>query len=329
MCDLQMRGRPIKNWQNALEIYIEKSKKRVKPYTIKKYRWSFSRFFRDLEEAGLETHPQKLTEKEIRYLLDVAWKGLEPSTRRGYVLNFSAFLQRFGNTVIKDMGLKLPKDARTNVDWLTPEESLLVLDEPLSPLEMIVIHCELCLGLRNVEVKRLCMDDIGQRHLTIKGKGSDVGKWRTVPFHEDTPNVLRIWLAERSRMIAEARKYRPNIEVPDNLVIWKAYVRKPKIGAYSEESNGLTKITIRRIRDRMNLYFANHTLRRTMGREIWLSKLVQTESITLIYGHEDMKTTLDYIGVNYDDMSYALDVLKATRDERRERMKEKKKEELT
>jgi len=265
--------------------------------------------FKALDEAGLESNPSTIGEKEIHFLLDVVWKNNESSTRKWYTSTFGMILKRFGNDIIKEMGYRFPQDSRTNVDWLTPQEMVDLLDQDLSSLETIVTHLELCIGLRNIEVKRLRLQDVHDGYMDIRGKGTDLGKWRTVPFHPDTPKVLSIWMTERNRMIAEALKYHPNIEIPDNLIIWKRYVKKPQIGAYSEESDGLTSITTEKIRDRSGIHFANHTLRRTFGRSLWLSDCVKTETISKIYGHSNTNTTLDYIGVNLDDMSSALSAL--------------------
>jgi len=302
-------GRPVENWQNALEIYLKEVARHVHSYTIKKYRWNFTKMFQALDDAGLESNPVLIREHEIRYLLDVVWKDHESSTRKWYTSTFSTILKRFGNNIIQEMGPRFPQDCRTNVDWLTPQEMIDLLGLDLTPLEATITHLELCLGLRNVETKRLRLQDIHDGYMDIRGKGVDLGKWRTVPFHPDTPNILKIWMKERNRMIEEAKRYRPNIVIPDNLIIWKSYVKKPQIGAYSEESNGLTKVTVNRIRKRTGIDFKNHTLRRTFGRSLWLSECVQTETISKIYGHSDTKTTLDYIGVNLDDMSSAMGAL--------------------
>jgi len=314
-------GRPIENWQNALEIYLKEASRHVDSYTIKKYRWNFTKMFKALEDAGLESNPALIGDTEIRYLLDVTWAKHEASTRKWYASTLSMVLTRFGNEILKEMNLKFPQDCRTNVNWLTPQEMMDLLDFGLTPLEATIIHLELCLGLRNVETKRLRLQDIHDGYMDVRGKGVDLGKWRTVPFHPDTKNILRIWMKERNKMIAEAQKYRPNIIVPDNLIIWKSYVKKPQIGVYSEESNGLTKITINRVRERLGIDFENHTLRRTFGRSLWLSKRVQTETISKIYGHSDTRTTLDYIGVNLDDMSSAMGCLNDYQNE----LKDKKK----
>ena len=58
-----------------------------------------------------------------------------------------------------------------------------------TPLEDIVVHLELCLGMRVVEVIRLrrmdihCSDVPEKCHVSVRGKGRGDGKWRTVPFH--------------------------------------------------------------------------------------------------------------------------------------------------
>lgn len=48
------------------------------------------------------------------------------------------------------MRIRKEYDPRTNVDWLTPQEMATLLGADLTPLERIVIHLELSLGLRRV-----------------------------------------------------------------------------------------------------------------------------------------------------------------------------------
>ncbi len=51
--------------------------------------------------------------------------------------------------------------------------------------------------------------------------------------------------------------------------------------------------------------FSNHTLRRTFGRNLYHAGTL-IERISKLYGHEDIQTTLRYIGVNLDDIAAPL-----------------------
>jgi site-specific recombinase XerD len=72
---------------------------------------------------------------------------------------------------------------------LSDEERDILMACEKTPLEDIVVHLELCLGMRVVEVIRLrrmdihCSDVPEKCHVSVRGKGRGDGKWRTVPFH--------------------------------------------------------------------------------------------------------------------------------------------------
>ncbi|MFA6870363.1 MAG: tyrosine-type recombinase/integrase, partial [Methanomethylophilus sp.] len=59
---------------------------------------------------------------------------------------------------------------------------------------------------------------------------------------------------------------------------------------------------------RSKVQFANHTLRRTFGRTLWLAK-TRVETIASILGHEDLRTTVKYLGIKLDDQRDALEKL--------------------
>lgn len=298
------RGRPPLTWQSAVAAFL-RSKKRVKSKTRQKYLWYYTAWFSALEKKGLETIPSKIGETEINYLCNELWKDNLHSTREYYVKIFNMILRRYNNTIVEDIGLRFPTDQRINVDWLTPAEQVIILEADLTPLQKLVTHLELCLGLRRIEVLRLELKDVRKGYFDICGKGEDAGKWRTVPFHPDTRAIINEWMIERNRMIAEAREHRPDIDVPDALIIYKRYTKNVKLGRYSENGDGLDDQVRHKIVNDVGFSFGNHTLRRTCGRSLWEAE-VPDATIAKIYGHSDVKTTLDYIGVNLDHMSEAL-----------------------
>jgi hypothetical protein len=57
--------------------------------------------------------------------------------------------------------------------------------------------------------------------------------------------------------------------------------------------------------ERVGLYFTNHDLRRTCGRMMYRAG-VRLEEISRIFGHADTRTTILYLGLNFDDMSDAM-----------------------
>lgn len=298
----QAHGRQPESWQTALESFL--SRKRITEKTRQKYRWNYTRFFHDLEDADLETVPSRIGEKEIVYLIDVAWKGLEDSTKKWYAKIFSMFLRYFHNDVFEKMELVFPQDARVNVDWLDAMEMIELLDAPMTPMQSLAINLELCLCLRRVECIRLRLEDVHDGYITVHGKS---GKWRTVPFHSETRSLIADWMVERNRLIAEAQKYRPNIAIPETLFIWKKYKKKPQLGGYSENGDAFDDAVKISVKALTGIDFANHTLRRTGGRMMWKSGKVPIETISKIYGHSSTTITESYIGINLDDMDQAMD----------------------
>lgn len=280
--------------------YIKERKKRA-DVTVKGYRWLIGKVNRALHAGGLDAHPTKWTEDTVEYVLETVYQDSRPGVARREVSVLSTYLQHFGNTVIKDMDLEWPQDERINVDWLSPEQTIRLV-EAAEGMERIVIHLQLNIFMRRVEVLRLRVQDIGLGYLNIRGKGRRGGKWRTNPFHPDTHAELSYYLKLREHEISKARSKDPAVAVPDELLI---YERGGKLCPYRRSA--IDKI-VRRAGERIGISLTNHTLRRTGLRLCWLAG-VPIETIRDLAGHVDTKTTLLYIGVNMDDKSGAMSQL--------------------
>ena len=176
---------------------------------------------------------------------------------------------------------------------------------------MVTIHLELCMGLRVSEVCNLMLEDVhidkdvSKCYIAVLGKGHGIGKWRALPFHPDSERVFKAWLEERARRVASIRSYNPYWVDPGTFLIWCHYKDKPNGGRYTERGHSLDRAVIHKVRERLGLEFTNHTLRRTFGRNLYHSG-VPIETISAMYGHDNIKTTLDYIGINLDDMGLAM-----------------------
>ncbi|MDD1746985.1 MAG: site-specific integrase [Methanomassiliicoccales archaeon] len=62
---------------------------------------------------------------------------------------------------------------------------------------------------------------------------------------------------------------------------------------------------LKRLGSRIGTDFSNHDLRRTCGRMMYRAG-VRIEQIARIFGHADTRTTIHYLGLDYDDMSDAM-----------------------
>lgn len=203
------------------------------------------------------------------------------------------------------MKIVLPQDMRVNADWLEDEQYEALMTEPKTALEEMVIHLELCMGLRNVEVCRLRLNDIydtgPKAYINVRGKGRGDGKYRTVRFHYLTKEVLARWLDEREKIVRFVRSYNPRWEDPGTLIIWCHYKNRPDAGSYGEHTGALDDKVIVPLRKRLGFHFANHTLRRTFGRRLFHAE-VPIETISKFLGHESTVETLKYLGINLNDM---------------------------
>ena len=287
--------------QDRIEEYLELLKKEKRSErTLESYRRELGNAFSALEAAGLEISPKKVGKKEIEYLRQSVFKASEKYNRWRLSI-LGSFLNWCGNNIMEKMRIGWPNDMRINANWLEPEEAMTVKN-CAEGIEKVIVHLELDLALRRVEVIRLKPEDFKGNRINVLGKGRMGGKLRTIPIHEDTKEIIGAWLLERKRIIEQARAKRGPIDIPPNLLIYERYGR---LHAYQKGAIDNFLIQLRKRVESIyarSFDFSNHTLRRTGGRMMWQAG-VKLETISAILGHEDTSTTIDYLGLNYDDMS--------------------------
>lgn len=251
--------------------------------------------------------PRDIRREDLDYLLDYMEEcRFAVQTRKGYIQALRKWVWAFNGDLMQEWPrIRYPHDKRPCVDWLSTEDAAYLLRIRKTPLQDLVIHLELCLGLRRVEVIRLRMEDVvwdGQ-YLKVTGKGPGGGSPRLVPFNHGTKDVLDRWMAQRARWVAQSQQRFPkSAEIPEQLVVW---FKAGRLHPYSEEGYGLDKSVIAPLNDATGLTFSNHTLRRTFGRALFRAG-VPVPTIARILGHESTSITLRYIGVDLDDMRGAM-----------------------
>jgi integrase/recombinase XerD len=109
-------------------------------------------------------------------------------------------------------------------------------------------------------------------------------------------------------MVERVRAYNPNWQDPGTLIIYCNYKNKPVAGAYKEHTGAVDERVLDPLRKQLGFHFANHTLRRTFGRMLFKAG-TDIVTISKILGHEDVKETIGYIGINLDDMEEGMDLL--------------------
>ncbi|TFH02779.1 MAG: site-specific integrase, partial [Candidatus Thorarchaeota archaeon] len=291
-------------WWNLcqeIENYLKecKEERNYSPFTIRNYRYALERQFKALKDEKMTTNPRKIGKEELFFLRDVHFTELAtPKYKWHMISQLVCFCKWAGNTNITKIRMIYGDTSRTHVRWLNEDEVLTVMKNVETSLEELIIHCELGLGMRRIEVQRLRLESFHfgrENYVSIQGKGRNGGKYRRVPLRKDTRAIVEEFL-----------EYRKNIvrghEDCGFLVVhnWNC---SPK--PYGK--TGIDKI-LEHLSKRTGVKFSNHDLRRTFGRRMFRSG-VPIEEIASILGHEDTKTTLKYLGLDHDDLSHAMDKL--------------------
>ena len=296
--------------QMLIDEHIRVTYRNSKKDTYEQYRTVLYRITDVLKKNDLPTDPNEIDRDVVSYLFDVEWNKHTVSYRKWLTHILSRYLTFYKNETIKDMDIKFGQDVRPNVDWLKEEQTAQLLLTPKSPLEDIVIHLELNMGLRSVEVIRLRVQDVHleAQYIDVRGKGRGDGKWRTVPIPSGSVDVFRRWIEKRNDYIRNVKKVNPRFEPPNAFIISHRYKHSPIVTVYTEQGHSLDRSVIHVLRKRLGFHFSHHTLRRTFGRMLYHAK-VEVPTISKLMGHDDIATTLKYLGVNMDDMSSAMKML--------------------
>ncbi|MEM0343811.1 MAG: site-specific integrase [Thermoplasmata archaeon] len=271
--------------------------------TVKEYRWAIIRCHDIIREGNGPENPERVREKDLRYLLD----HLTGSTgnRKYYWTAYCGFLRWVGNEAIKSFRPRWPPVNRVRVDWLEPEQANALREAAfrMDPLTALLVHLELDLLLRRIEIMRLKVQDIHRDHMTVLGKGRMGGKPRTVSLVPDESwEIIGRYLEYRRQLEAQT-----NGPQTDALVV---YLRDGKLHPFKRSA---LDNRLKALQTETGIGFlGHHTLRRTGGRLMWLAG-VPVETISSIYGHESTEMTLRYIGVNLSDQARAFEAVRNLR----------------
>jgi integrase len=280
-------------FQRCLEGYVEymQQKARYAEITVKEYRWAIIRCHDIVKEGGGPENPVRTSEKDLEYLLN----HLPGSTARRQFewTAFSGFLKWCGNIPVLRVKPQWPRSARTHVDWLEPEQATRVRETAMKvdPLMALIVHLEMDLLLRRIEIIRLRLHDVRENWLDVLGKGRYGGKPRTVSLAPESRAIIEDYLRYRLLRWGEAK--------PDDRLV---PLQRTALDNRLKELQRLAGVR----------FLGHHTLRRTGGRLMWLAG-VKEATIMTIYGHESLEMTLSYIGVNLSDQAKAYEAVRNQR----------------
>lgn len=275
------------------------------PRTIYYYKEQGHAVWNLLLELDESLTPWTVGSAEVVKLLDLMNdRDYAVSTKKGYIQALRTICSYFGNNAVKHMDLKWPHDTRPSVDWLNLDQALILQNCPKTPNQKLAVHLELCMGLRRIEVARLLASDINfdREYIDILGKGSLGGKPRRIPFHPDSYDFFTDYFEVRKQYLKNALMYNPSATMPKQMLIWQ---RRGRVSEYADRKHtGIDKL-IYTLHDVVGFEFGNHTLRRTFGRMLYRAG-VPLLDISQILGHDDVRTTIDYLGLMMDRMSIAI-----------------------
>jgi len=277
--------------------------------TIEGYRWALRNGYRALWNAGFDLNPRRFDQTHLEYLKNTHWKGVSHNTRVSNIGPFRTFLRSAGNKQVDKLQWPVRNGVRPNADWLS-EEDAMVVRRDAKGLECIVVHLELDLMMRRIEVLRseLRHFESGRTGIVrVKGKGRHGGKERSISWHPDTAGVLDIARAMRDQIIGRARAKNPYVKVPDAMLLYEC---GGDLRSYKKSAlDGIVK----ELSDRTGIPFSHHTLRRTGARMLYCSLVKEEpghalEKVQYVLGHSDPRTTELYLGIKADDVARAMDL---------------------
>ncbi len=271
--------------------------------TIDEYRWAIIRCHDIVRVGQGPENPERVSRENLEYLLENMTGRV--ANRKFNWTAYAGFLKWCGNDAIHDKKPKWPNEQRMKVDWLTEEEAYAVRETAMGmdPLSALIVHLELDLCLRRIEIMRLTTSSIHDNGIDVLGKGRMGGKLRRVSLVAgESEAIIGRYMEHRAELERKATGPRT-----DKLVVhlWHGTL-KPYCRCALDKR-------LKNIQVASGVSFlGHHTLRRTAGRLMWLAKM-PIETIASVMGHASTDMTLLYIGVNLDDQAKAFDAVRNMR----------------
>jgi len=274
----------VDGFRRSAETYLERlDGERKSRKTIEGYEYELRRAHRILSKYGTPPSPRRFTVAHAR-ILEAELARTQHSLR-----TLSVCLTGMGCR--ETVQYLIPP--RTHIRWLSLEQRELATKAALDlgMPHLMALHLELDCGFRRVSVMRAMVDDFRENAVLVRGKKKD---------YIVSPNPLT------AEIFPDLHSWRAANGWTENPVLIPAYSKKfSRVGPYSE--SGMDGI-LSKVSERSGIRFSNHDLRRTFGRHMWeaLGRR-DLETVSRALGHEDVRTTMDYLGINLSDMASAME----------------------
>ncbi len=260
------------------EGYLEECRIRLARATCTRY----AEVLRDAQRR-LEGKPLEAVTRRDLLELAAAWKHRDQnlSALRG-------FLVWTHSPLAHEVPHGIRPEQKRQLIWYQLAEVEAIVAACSTARERLVVHLALELMMRRVELERLRWEDLEPTQIRVLGKGRHGGKVRRIPYHPYTRELLEAFRREQEETPRSSRWTPPGTIL--NL-------RRAALNAELAE----IEQSLRWEGVRLSLEF--HALRRTGGRlfvqagiSIGKAPLEVLNELRGIYGHEDLRTTLHYIG---------------------------------
>lgn len=282
------------------EAYLEERALELAPASIASYRWAL----RDAERRI----PKALEDLTRRDLLELAraWRHND-----ALLSALRTFLRWTGSPLASAVPHGIRPDSRQRLVWYTLAEVEEAALACRTPRERLVLHLALELMMRRVELERCRLDWFRETHVEILGKGRHGGKVRRIPYHPYTRTILQTFISASSQSSStETSPETPSFsaDAGSGRSTMAATMRTPGTSRSRLPSLlGLRKSALdkelKAIGARAGVHLMFHALRRTGGRlfvqagiAAGKAPLEVLNELRGIYGHEDLRTTMRYIG---------------------------------
>lgn len=270
-----------------IEAYLAEREPVLAPRTIATYRAVLRR-----AEAFLACAPDAISSTRLAEL-SRSWGHRDQ--------NLSAlrtFLAWTGSPSARQVPRGIPPGSRRQMTWYTTAELEAIVSACLTPRERLIVHLACELMLRRVEIERLCWEDLEPTSITVHGKGRHGGKVRRIPWHPYTRPLVTSWSASRGAGSTAGRAGAP----------WGPTSSPSRAGSIvglrkSALDKELKTIEAGLRYEGVSMSLEFHALRRTGARlfleaaaKIGKGPLEALNELRGILGHEDLRTTLLYVG---------------------------------
>lgn len=285
--------------ESAIRSYVSEKERKggYSEASITDFRRTSKNAYAVIERFQPGATPRTVTVDTLRMTLEWMRDNLSVATQKNYYFYIKELMRASRNFAYEDIRAVFPADIRPNVDWLSLDDALTVLNCDKDPIETMLVSLALCHGLRINEIHNLNVSDIHTegRFITVLGKGRGGGKFRSVVFHPKFHTYFTQWLEHRSLIAQQCRD-----DISDNALL--VYLKGGKLQRYSTVR---LRAFLQGLSERIGIEFSAHTLRRTFGREMFHSG-VSVVTIAKILGHASTEMTMRYIGVDIDDQAQAM-----------------------